>query len=131
MAIRPFLVPSSLVKFLHISLSELHKSSCNKRYPIKLRLNSGVWGVQELEKMNWGVKAERCEQWRQEGEALAAVGHFEMVKASRSELRITITDGDGGDWINRGGAELTKKDGDSSLETRHNGGGGVSVVHKL
>lgn len=56
---------------------------------------------------HWGVKAERCEQWRQEREAVAAVGHFEMVKASRSELRITITDGDGGDGINRGGAELT------------------------
>lgn len=44
-----------------------------------------------------------------------------MFKASHSELRITISDGDGGEGLNRRGAELTKKDGDSCLKTRHDG----------
>lgn len=122
MTIRRILVLPLLVKFLHISLSELHKSSCNKWYPIKLRLNSGVGGSGAGEdgpggagqptNEHWGVKTERCEQSRQEREALPAVGHFWDVQSfSLRAHTYSCSDGDGGDWINREGAEMTNKDG--------------------
>lgn len=50
----------------------------------------GPGGAGQPTNEHWGVKTERCEQLRQEREALPAVGYFEMFKASPSELTLTV-----------------------------------------
>ena len=120
MTIRRIPVLPLLVKFPHISFSELWKSSCNKRYPIKLRLNSGGWvgegwgsaaggrGAGRGGAANkWTLGGKKGAKWwtdktREKEGGCAFYLLCDVQSFSLRAKNYNYTEGDGGDWLNCG-----------------------------